>query len=139
MLTLWLTNANVKNFCYYASNFIVICNSLRELMSFFIQSAHAAETAGGASLFGQILLPVAFFAIFYFLVIRPQSKRTKEHRAMVSALTVGSEIIFAGGLMGRIKTLDGDYAIVSLNNNTDIKVQRSSVISVLPKGTIESV
>ncbi|WP_201526669.1 MULTISPECIES: preprotein translocase subunit YajC [Psychrobacter] len=108
-------------------------------MSFFIQSAHAADAAGGASLFGQILLPVAFFAIFYFLVIRPQSKRTKEHRTMVNALTVGSEIIFAGGLMGRIKKLEGDYAIVSLNNNTDIKVQRASVISVLPTGTIESV
>lgn len=109
-------------------------------MSFFIQSAHAAETATTlASTLQTFLLPVAFFAIFYFLVIRPQSKRTKEHRAMVNALTVGSEIIFAGGLMGRIKSLEGDYAIVSLNNNTDIKVQRASVISVLPKGTIESV
>ena len=67
-------------------------------MSLFIQAAHAApEAAGAGSLFGQILLPVAFFAIFYFLVIRPQSKRTKEHRAMVNALTVGNEIIFAGG------------------------------------------
>lgn len=110
-------------------------------MSFFIQSAHAAEAGAGtgASLFGQILLPVAFFAIFYFLVIRPQSKRTKEHRAMVNALTVGSEIIFAGGLMGRIKSLEGDYAVVSLNSNTDVKIQRASVISVLPAGTIESV
>ncbi len=109
-------------------------------MSLFMQAAHAApEAVGGASLFGQILLPVAFFAIFYFLVIRPQSKRAKEHRAMVTALTVGSEIIFAGGLMGRIKKLEGDYAVVSLNNNTDVTVQRASVISVLPKGTIESV
>jgi len=112
-------------------------------MSLFIQSAHAAEAAGdaagGASLFGQLLLPVAFFAIFYFLVIRPQSKRTKEHRAMVNSLTVGSEVIFAGGLMGRIKQIEGDYAVVSLNNNTDVKVQRASVISVLPAGTIESV
>ena len=108
-------------------------------MFLFIQAAHAAETGGAASLFGQILLPVAFFAIFYFLVIRPQSKRTKEHRAMVSALKVGSEIIFAGGLMGRIKDIEGDYAVVSLNNNTDVKVQRASVISVLPAGTIESV
>ena len=109
-------------------------------MSFFIQSAHAAETAaGGASIFGQILLPVAFFAIFYFLVIRPQSKRTKEHRAMVNALTVGSEVIFAGGLMGRIKQIEGDYAVVSLNNNSDIKVQRASVISVLPAGTIDGI
>lgn len=89
--------------------------------------------------FGQFLLPVAFFAIFYFLIIRPQSKRTKEHRAMVSALTADNEVIFAGGLMGRIKKIEGDYAIISLNNNTDIKVQRAAVISVLPKGTIESV
>ncbi|WP_169391774.1 MULTISPECIES: preprotein translocase subunit YajC [Psychrobacter] len=109
-------------------------------MSFFIQAAHAApEAATGASFLGQILLPVAFFAIFYFLVIRPQSKRAKEHRAMVNALSVGSEVIFAGGLMGRIKKLEGDYAVISLNNTNDIKVQRASVISVLPAGTIESV
>lgn len=110
-------------------------------MSFFIQSAHAApEVAGGiGGLFGQLLLPIAFFAIFYFLIIRPQSKRTKEHRAMIEALKVGSEVIFAGGLMGRIKKLEGDYAVVSLNNNTDIKVQRASVLSVLPVGTIDSI
>ena len=58
---------------------------------------------------------------------------------MVNALTAGNEIIFAGGLMGRIKAIEGDYAVVSLNNNTDVKVQRASVISVLPAGTIESV
>ena len=79
-------------------------------MFLFIQAAHAAAGVQPTDL----ILPVAFFAIFYFLVIRPQSKRTKEHRAMVNALTVGSEIIFAGGLMGRIKGLEGDYAIVSL-------------------------
>ena len=136
----WLTDAKSHNFCYYASNFIIVQHSLRELMSLFIQSAHAADAAaGGPSLFGQILLPVAFFAIFYFLVIRPQSKRTKEHRAMVNALSVGSEVIFAGGLMGRIKKIEGDYAVVSLNTNTDVKVQRASVLSVLPAGTLESV
>lgn len=90
------------------------------------------------SMFGQILLPLAFFAIFYFLIIRPQSKRNKEHRAMVDALNEGTEVIFAGGLMGRIKKLEGDYAVVSLNNNTDVKVQRASVISVLPNGTMDS-
>lgn len=110
-------------------------------MNFFIQSAHAAPevAAGAASLFGQLLLPIAFFAIFYFLIIRPQSKRTKEHRAMIEALSEGSEVIFAGGLMGRIKKLEGDYAIISLNSNTDIKVQRASVLSVLPAGTIDSI
>lgn len=110
-------------------------------MSLFIQSAHAASdmVTAGTSLFGQLLLPIAFFAIFYFLIIRPQSKRTKEHRAMIEALSEGSEVIFAGGLMGRIKKLEGDYAVVSLNNNTDIKVQRASVLSVLPAGTIDSI
>ena len=109
-------------------------------MSFFIQAAHAApEAAGGAGILGQILLPVAFFAVFYFLVIRPQSKRTKEHRAMVNSLKVGNEVIFAGGLMGRIERIEGDYAVISLNKNNEIKIQRASVISVLPAGTIESV
>lgn len=110
-------------------------------MSFLIQSAHAAPEAAnaGASLFGQLLLPIAFFAIFYFLIIRPQSKRTKEHRAMIEALKEGNEVIFAGGLMGRVKKLEGDYAVVSLNNDTDIKVQRASVLSVLPAGTIDSI
>ena len=70
-------------------------------MSLFIQAAHAApETAGAAGLFGQILLPVAFFAIFYFLVIRPQSKRTKEHRAMVNALKNINVIGRSGALGG---------------------------------------
>ena len=107
-------------------------------MGFFIQAAHAApEAASTTSMIGQFLLPVAFFAIFYFLVIRPQQKRTKEHRNMVNALTVGSEVIFAGGLMGRIKSLEGDYAVVSLNDKNDVMVQRASVISVLPKGTMD--
>lgn len=110
------------------------------IMSFFIQAAHAAPEAAAStpSMIGQILLPLAFFAIFYFLIIRPQSKRNKEHRAMVDALSEGNEVIFAGGLMGRIKKLEGDYAVVSLNNNTDVKVQRASVISVLPTGTMDS-
>lgn len=109
-------------------------------MSFFIQAAHAApEAATGASFFGQLLLPLAFFAIFYFIVIRPQSKRAKEHRAMVDSLKVGSEVIFAGGLMGRVKKIEGNYAVVSLNSTSDVKVQRASVISVLPAGTIDSV
>ncbi|TWV82072.1 preprotein translocase subunit YajC [Moraxella sp. VT-16-12] len=82
---------------------------------------------------------VAIFAIFYFLLIRPQSKRAKEHKAMVEALKVGTEVIFAGGLMGKIKKIEGEYAIVSLNNQTEVKIQRASVISVLPTGTIDAI
>ncbi len=89
--------------------------------------------------FLQILPMVAIFAIFYFLIIRPQSKRAKEHRAMVNNLTVDNEVVFAGGLVGRIKKIEGDYAVIALNNNTDVKIQRAAVISVLPKGTIDNI
>lgn len=107
-------------------------------MSIFIQSAHAADVASAAPTFiMQWLFPLAIFAIFYFFIIRPQSKRAKEHRAMVDSLSVGSEVIFAGGLMGRVKSLDGDYAVVSLNDKNDVMVQRASVISVLPNGTMD--
>lgn len=91
------------------------------------------------SFLGQMLLPIAFFAIFYFLIIRPQSKRNKQHRAMVNALAVGNEVVFAGGLMGTVKKLEGDYMVVALNATNDIKVQRASVISVLPTGTIANI
>lgn len=86
-----------------------------------------------------LLLPVAFVAIFYFFIIRPQSKRNKEHRAMVDNLTVGNEVVFAGGLIGKIKKIEGDYAVISLNNSTEVKIQRASVITVLPAGTIDNI
>ena len=81
---------------------------------------------------------MVFFAIFYFMIIRPNSKRNKEHKAMVDGL-VGHEVIFAGGLVGKIKKIEGEYAIISLNNHTDVKIQRASVITVLPSGTIDNI
>lgn len=106
----------------------------------FIQTAHAAEAATEAtlpSMIGQFLLPLAFFAIFYFLIIRPQSKRAKEHRTMIDAIKEGNEVVFAGGLMGRVKKIQGDYAVIALNATQDVMVQRASVVSVLPAGTID--
>lgn len=104
------------------------------LLSVLATSAPAQPNA-----FLQILPMIAIFAIFYFLVMRPQSKRMKEHRAMVDNLAVDNEVVFAGGLVGRIKKIDGDYAVVALDKNTDVKIQRASVISVLPKGTIDNI
>ena len=102
--------------------------------------ATVIATAGSQpSMFGQLLIPIAFFAIFYFLIIRPQSKRNKEHKAMVDSLSVGSEVIFAGGLIGKIKKVEGDYAVITLNNSTEVKIQRASVITVLPAGTIDNI
>ena len=108
-------------------------------MSLFISTAHAAgEAAQQPSLMANILMVAVFVAIFYFLIWRPQAKRTKEHRALVESLGVGSEVVFAGGLMGKITKIDGDFAVVVLSRGVEVKVQRASVISVLPEGTLNN-
>ena len=108
-------------------------------MSLFISTAHAAgEAAQQPSLVANLLMIAVFVAIFYFLIWRPQSKRAKEHRTLVESLGVGSEIEFAGGLMGRITKIDGDFAVVELNRGNEVKIQRASVISVLPEGTLDN-
>ena len=108
-------------------------------MSLFISTAHAAgEASQQPSLMANILMIAVFVAIFYFLIWRPQSKRAKEHRSLVESLGVGSEVVFAGGLMGKITKLEGDFAVVELTKGVEVKVQRASVISVLPEGTLNN-
>jgi len=108
-------------------------------MSFLISTAHAADAAPqGPGMMANILMIVVFVAIFYFLIWRPQSKRAKEHRSLIESLGVGSEVVFAGGLMGRITKIEGDYAVVELNRGNEVKIQRASVISVLPEGTLNN-
>ena len=108
-------------------------------MSLFISTAHAAgEAAQQPSLMANLLMIAVFIAIFYFLIWRPQSKRAKEHRALVDSLGVGSEVVFAGGLMGKITKIEGDFAVVELSRGVEVKVQRASVISVLPEGTLNN-
>lgn len=109
-------------------------------MSLFISTAHAAgEAAQGPSMTANLLMIAVFVAIFYFLIWRPQAKRAKEHRALIESLGVGSEIVFAGGLMGRITKIEGDFAVVELNRGNEVKIQRASVISVLPEGTLNNI
>lgn len=108
-------------------------------MSFLISTAHAAPAAAqDPSLMANLLMIAVFIGIFYFLIWRPQAKRAKEHRSLIESLGVGSEIVFAGGLMGKITKLDGDFAVVELSRGVDVKIQRASVISVLPEGTLNN-
>ena len=107
-------------------------------MSLFISTAYAAEGAQQQSPYMSLIMIVVMIAIFYFLLIRPQSKRMKEHRTLVESLSEGSEVVFAGGLMGRIIKIDGEFAVVELNRGNNIKIQRASVISVLPEGTLDN-
>jgi len=82
---------------------------------------------------------VAIFVLFYFMLIRPQSKRAKQHKDLVSNLKKGDEIITAGGMLGKVVSLDEQYIKLSVSQGAEIVLQKSSVTTVLPKGTIESI
>ena len=110
-------------------------------MSFFIASAHA-QSAGqnpqGGELF-QIVFLVGLFVLFYFIAIRPQRKRQKEHAAMVAALNKGDEVVTTSGILGKVTSLDENYMVLNVANNVDLKFQRVHVHAVLPKGTLKSI
>lgn len=81
---------------------------------------------------------IALFAIFYFLLIRPQQKRQKEHRNMVSELAKGDEVVTMGGLLGKITSVDDNFLTVQVAKDTEVKVQKASVQAMMPKGTYKS-
>ncbi len=106
-------------------------------MDFFISNAHAQAAGGTESLMG--LLPlVLIFVVFYFLLIRPQTKRQKEHREMVSALDKGDEVATAGGLLGKITEVKDSFVKIEIASNVVVTVQKHTVSTVMPKGTIKS-
>ena len=110
-------------------------------MSFFVASAHAQAAEGaapGGDLF-QIAFLIGLFALFYFIAIRPQRKRQKEHGNMVSALAKGDEIVTTSGILGKISSLDDSYIVLSVAEKVELKFQRVHVHAVLPKGTLKSI
>jgi len=111
----------------------------------FISSAYAqsAPAAAGASdltssLTGMLPL-LLMFVVLYFVMIRPQMKRQKEHKAMLDALSKGDEVSTGGGFLGRITALEDQYARLEISKGVEIQVQRSAIAQVLPKGTLKSV
>ena len=109
-------------------------------MSFFIADAYAAAPAAAEpSAFANIAMLVVFMLVFYFLLWRPQAKRQKEHQALMAGIQKGDEIVFAGGLLGRVKSVDEDYAVVEINDNLSVKIQKASVIATLPTGTLKGI
>jgi preprotein translocase subunit YajC len=109
----------------------------------FISSAiaqTAPAAAGGSDMQSSLMsmLPlVLMFVVLYFVMIRPQMKRQKEHRAMVEALAKGDEVATAGGLIGRVTKLGDTYLGVEIASGVEIQLQRSAVVQVLPKGTLK--
>ncbi|HAQ49091.1 MAG: preprotein translocase subunit YajC [Glaciecola sp.] len=112
-------------------------------MSLFISTAHA-QAAGGSAQGGgfEMLIMLAVFGlIFYFLLYRPQAKRVKEHKNLVSSLSKGDEVLTQGGLVGKITkvTEDKDFIEIALNESNEIIIQKSAVTAMLPKGTMKAV
>jgi preprotein translocase subunit YajC len=107
----------------------------------FVSNAYAQAAAGGdvqSQVMG--LLPIILmFVLLYFLMIRPQMKRAKEHRAMTEALQKGDEVIAGGGILGKITKVSDAYVTLEVANGTEITVQRAAVAQLLPKGTLKSV
>jgi len=84
------------------------------------------------------LLMMVFIAIFYFLLIRPQQRKAKEHQAMVAKLAQGDEVVTAGGLLGRVLDVGDTFVTLEIADGVRVKVQRFQVISLMPKGTLKS-
>jgi preprotein translocase subunit YajC len=103
-----------------------------------ISPAYAQAATGGteSTLLG--LLPlVLMFVVLYFVMIRPQLKRQKEHKAMIEAVAKGDEVVTAGGFLGKVTKIGDTYLGVELANGVEVQMQRTAVVQVLPKGTIK--
>ena len=108
------------------------------ISSAFAQTAPAAAAGGDMMSSLTSMLPlVLMFAVLYFVMIRPQMKKQKEHRAMVDALAKGDEVITAGGLLGRVSRLGEGFISVEVADGVEVQLQRASVVQVLPKGTMK--
>ena len=111
-------------------------------MSFFISSAYgqAADAAAATpSPILNFLFLGGFVLIFYFLIWRPQAKRAKEHKSLVDSLAKGDEVMTTGGMLGRINKVDELYVSLQVADNVELKMQKSAVAAVLPKGTMKSI
>jgi preprotein translocase subunit YajC len=105
-----------------------------------IPSAHAqdAAPAGGDPMFTLIMFG-ALFLFMWFIVIRPQRKRQKEHQALVNSLSKGDEVIMTSGMLAKVTHVEDDYVVVKASDNVELRFQKVAVHAVLPKGTIKSV
>ncbi|MCG8535316.1 MAG: preprotein translocase subunit YajC [Pseudomonadales bacterium] len=110
-------------------------------MSFFIADAMAepAAAAPQGNLFTTWGMIIFMVVIFYFMIIRPQSKRNKEHKALMEGLNKGDEVVISGGMMGKVVKVTDDFVVVEVANNVEISFQKGAVTATLPKGTLKNI
>ena len=107
-------------------------------MSFFIQDAWAQGAATASDPWLSMLPLVIIFVVFYFLLIRPQQKRQKEHKDLISKLVTGDEVVTAGGVLGKVTAVGESFVHVEIADGVQIKVQRQTIGAVVPKGTLKN-
>ncbi len=109
-------------------------------MDFFINTALAADAAAAPASSGylEIGMLVFFVVIFYLMIWRPQAKRAKDHRNLITSLSVGDEIVTTGGLVGKVSEIKEDLLTLTIGQNVNVYCQKNAITSVLPKGTLKS-
>ena len=114
--------------------------SLLALVALFTPAVALAEpTEGAMGAMGQIIFLGGFLVIFYFLLWRPQSKRQKEHKNLMSGLANGDEVVTAGGILGKVIKVGEEFIMIEIADGVQFPVQKVAVTAVLPKGTIKEV
>ena len=108
------------------------------LLDLFIAPAYAQTAAQPPNMVTTLLLPVAFIAIMYFLMIRPQMKRAKEHRSMLETLNKGDEVLTNGGIAGTVAEIGDNFITIEVADNVRIRVQKGAIGNVLPKGSLKA-
>lgn len=114
------------------------CAAILALVGPAVAMAEAGGEAG-VNPIGQIIFFAGFILIFYFLIWRPQSKRAKEHKNLVSSLEKGDEVVTGGGVAGKITKVTDDFIVLEIADNVEVKVQKAAVASALPKGTLKDI
>ncbi len=110
-------------------------------LDFLIPAAHAqaaAASPASPSMMSTLLFPILLIVIMYFLMIRPQMKRQKDHRSMLDKLAKGDEVITSGGIAGTVAAIGESFVTVEVANGVQLRVQRAAIANVLPKGTLKS-
>jgi preprotein translocase subunit YajC len=110
-------------------------------MGLLISNALAAAPAAApqADPTMSMLMMAGVFLLFYFLILRPQNKRAKEHRELISKIKVGDEVLTSAGILGEIKKMNEQFATIVLQDEVEMIIQRSSISAVMPKGTINNI
>ncbi|MGI9249928.1 MAG: preprotein translocase subunit YajC [Pseudohongiellaceae bacterium] len=108
-------------------------------MNIIFPTAHAQEASQAPSLTFNLLLFGGMILLFYLILWRPQSKRAREHRELVSGISKGDEVLTSGGLLGKVTRVDEDYITIEVATGVELKLQKSAVTAALPKGTIKEV